>query len=124
MNPIVLAACLVCTLPPPCVVDWYTTPGEWAVPYVVEGGPPFTEFCLKATTCHSFMAQVWAHNRTWCFRYLDPKVIHNGREIPGHVTEVGTPGEPGWRWTFQTDEIFTGPFIWKVTTIDVCPKVG
>jgi hypothetical protein len=59
-----------------------------------------------------------------CLRFRDPKVVHDGREIPSHVMETGTPGEPDWEWTFKTDELFTGPFIWKVKTIDVCPKVG
>jgi hypothetical protein len=69
------------------------------------------------------MTQYKTHAPT-CLRFIDPKVIHDGRQIPAHVTEKGTPGETDWEWTFQTDEFFTGPFVWKVTTIDVCPKVG
>jgi hypothetical protein len=102
--------------------DWSITPGEWTIPYEVRRSP-FMDQCAKADICTSFMAPV-IHSMPTCIRYLEPKVFHDGREIPGHVTEVGTPGEPGWQWTFRTDEIFTGPFIWKVKTIDVCPKVG
>jgi hypothetical protein len=121
----ILLASVVCAsaqLPP--VDSWWNTPGEWIVPSEVPvGWTPFQDQCRKATTCTSFMAQVYMKVPT-CLRFLDPKVIKDGREIPGHISETGTPGEPGWQWTFQPDEFFTGSFIWKVKTIDVCPKVG
>jgi hypothetical protein len=109
----------------PYFQDWWNTPGEWEVPYEVNGWPGtvFGDYCLTASICTSFMATIQTHKPS-CLRYLNPKVIHDDREIPGHVTEIGTPGEADWEWTFQTDEIFTGPFIWKVTTINLCPEVG
>jgi hypothetical protein len=104
--------------------NWSTTPGEWTVPYEVPAEwASFMDQCRKATACTSFMAQVQMKVPT-CLRFLDPKVIKDGREILGHVSETGTPGEPDWEWGFQTDELFVGSFTWKVKTIDVCPKVG
>jgi len=109
-------------LPDATELDWWNIPGEWVVPYEIARSP-FWDQCEKATTCTSFMADVYRKEPS-CIRYLNPKVIYDGREIPGHVTETGIPGESDWRWTFQTDELFTGPLIWRVKTIDVCPKVG
>jgi hypothetical protein len=105
--------------------DWYNAPGDWELSEEIKGPAllAFLDNCGPGTNCHSFIAEYKTHLPT-CLRFLDPKVIKDGREIPGHVVETGTPGEPDWEWQFQTDEIFTGPFIWKVTTIDVCPKVG
>lgn len=74
-----------------------------------------------ARICISFLASIH-NNAPTCLRYLDPHVIHEDHEIPGHIIETGTPGEPDWIWEFQTDEVFTGPFIWKIKTIDICPK--
>lgn len=102
--------------------EWLTIPGEWQEQYEVKPSP-FMCPPDAATTCTSFLAQVIVSKPT-CLRYHSPKVFHNGREISGHATETGVPGEAGWQWSFQTDELFTGPFEWHVTTVDVCPKVS
>jgi hypothetical protein len=120
----ILLASIVCASAQlPSVDSWWNTPGEWIVPSEVPTEwAPFWDECRKAVTCTSFMAQVYMKVPT-CLRFLDPMVIKDGREITGHISETGTPGEPDWEWTFQTDEFFVGSFIWKVKTIDVCPKV-
>jgi hypothetical protein len=100
--------------------DWIFVPGKWEIPYTIDS----TNMCQDfQTECITFMATVF-YSKPTCIRYLNPKVFHDGREVRGHIIEAGSPGESDWRWSFQTDEIFTGSFVWKVTTIDVCPKVG
>ena len=101
---------------------WYTTPGEWVVRGYLE--PPWWyDICPSyVNKCASFMAQATS-NKPLCVRYEDPFIRKDGRIIPSKVTEVGTFGEPGWSWTFETTELFTGLFEFHVKTIDMCPRV-
>lgn len=116
----ILAACwLTCAS---ASSDWVDTPGE----YVFQENISEMGWCRArqdAGEC-TFMTISILHNIPTCIRYLNPHVIKDGHEIPSHVDETGTPGEPGWSWSFQTDEIFYGAFEWRITVIDVCPKVA
>lgn len=101
---------------------WFTTPGDWVVPGFIEPSPHFAESCRLADKCVGVEFQAkW--NEPSCFRYEDVFITKDGKVVPATVTETGTPGQPGWIWTYDS-EPFEGNFEFHIKTIDVCPKVG